>query len=108
MKRLLLPALLILVPCAASAADPSSAPANGTVASNTISATAKPRKICREEIRTGTRFSTQTCKTKEEWDAEADKAKDAIDEWSRKSGGRYSGGADGGGGVKSGVGIGGM
>lgn len=108
MKRLILPAMLILIPSAASAADPASAPASGTVASNTVSATSKPRKICREEIRTGTRFSTQTCKTKEEWDAESDKAKDAIDDWSRKSGGRYSGGADGGGGVRSGVGIGGM
>jgi hypothetical protein len=108
MKRLILPAMLILIPVTAWAADPSSAPASGTVASNTISATSKPRKICRSEIRTGTRFSTETCKTKEEWDAEADKAKDTMDDWSRKSGGRYSGGADAGGGVKSGVGIGGM
>lgn len=108
MKRFLVSAMLILIPAAALAADPSGAPASGAVASNTISATSKPRKICREEIRTGTRFSTQICKTKEEWDAEAEKARDTVDDWSRKSGGRYSGGADSGGGVKSGVGIGGM
>ena len=101
MKRLVLPALLILIPTAGSAADQSSA-------TSEVTAKAKPRKICREEIRTGTRFSTQICKTKEEWDAEADKAKETVDDWSRKSGGRYSGGADGGGGVRSGVGIGGM
>ena len=103
MKRLFLPAMLLLIPVAGSAAAQSNAPATGEV-----TAKGKQKKICHEEIRTGTRFSTQICKTKEEWDAEADKAKDTVDEWSRKSGGRYSGGADGGGGVRSGVGIGGM
>lgn len=103
MKRLFLPAMLILIPATLSAADPS-----GTSASGEVTAKAKPKKICHEEIRTGTRFTTQICKTKEEWDAEADKARDALDDWSRKSGSRYSGGTDGGGGVKSGVGIGGM
>jgi len=103
MKRLFLPAILILIPAASSAADTST-----TSASGEVTAKATPKKICHEEIRTGTRFTTQICKTKEEWDAEADKAKDTVDDWSRKSGGRYSGGPDGGGGVKSGVGIGGM
>ncbi|MBO9668963.1 MAG: hypothetical protein J7485_00445 [Sphingobium sp.] len=98
MKRFFLPAILILVPAAGFAADPT----------GEVIAKGKQKKICHEEIRTGTRFTTQICKTKEEWDAEADKAKDAVDDWSRKSGSRYSGGADAGGGVKSGVGIGGM
>ena len=101
MKKLVLPALLILIPAAGSAADQAAA-------TGEVTAKAKPKKICHEEIRTGTRFSTQICKTKEEWDAENDKAKDAVDDWSRKSGSRFSGGADAGGGVRSGVGIGGM
>lgn len=104
MKRFFLPAMLILIPGVASAADPS----GGAAGSSAATTKSKPRKICRDEIRTGTRFTTQTCKTKEEWDEEEQRAKDSIDDWSRKSGGRYSGGADGGGGVKSGVGIGGM
>ncbi|HEY1125026.1 MAG TPA: hypothetical protein VGE65_05295 [Sphingobium sp.] len=101
MKRIVLPALLLLIPAAGSAADP-------TPAAGEVTAKAKPRKICHEEIRTGTRFSTQICKTKEEWDAEAEKARETVDDWSRKSSGRFSGGPDGGGGVRSGVGIGGM
>ncbi|MBO9575104.1 MAG: hypothetical protein J7494_05160 [Sphingobium sp.] len=103
MKRIVPWALLILVPAAASAADPNEATASSADAANP-----KPRKVCHQEVRTGTKFTTRICKTQDEWDAEAAKAKDTIDNWSRLSGGRYSGGTDGGGGARSGVGIGGM
>jgi hypothetical protein len=53
-------------------------------------------------------FKETTCKTQAEWDALEAQARDTVDNWSRTSGGRYSGGADGGGGVRSGVGIGGQ
>ena len=69
MKKLFLPALLILIPTAAAAADQGDATASATDA-----AKPKPRKICREEARTGTKFTTRTCKTQDEWDAEAAKA----------------------------------
>ena len=47
-------------------------------------ADAKQRVICKQQVRTGTRFPKKTCMSKGEWDAAAEQAKrQAAEEFSR-------------------------
>jgi hypothetical protein len=105
MKTLFLAALILAAPAAVYAADQPGPPAAKAAIEG---AKTKERKVCVEQVKTGSLFKEQVCKTPAEWDALEAQAKETTSNWSRMSGGRYSGGADGGGGVRSGVGIGGQ
>lgn len=109
MKSFYISAIMLLM-AATGAPAQQVGTADQAAQSGTAAAPAKkPRKICREDPTTGSLFKKQVCKTQVEWDAEAQAAKDKMDDWGRQSGARYSGGGnDGGGGARSGVGIGGM
>ena len=58
------------------------APADTTAASNAPAAMKPPKPICRTEATTGSRFTTRTCHSKEEWTA-IDAANAAIIERNR-------------------------
>jgi hypothetical protein len=59
-----------------------SAPSDTTAASNAPAAMKPPKPICRTEATTGSRFTTRTCHSKEEWTA-IDAANAAIIERNR-------------------------
>lgn len=60
--------LTIILSLALSAAAPEAA---GTPAPTTTAAKpAKPKKICRTDVNTGSRLKGRTCKTQEQWDAQ--------------------------------------
>jgi hypothetical protein len=61
--------LSLILSLALSATSPE--PAAATPAPTTQVKPKKPKKICRSNGATGTRMKSSTCKTQEEWDAEA-------------------------------------
>lgn len=60
----------IAVAAAVMPADPSTAPVERPRAS-----TAPDRQVCKSQPRTGTRFQSKICKTRRQWEAEAEQAR---------------------------------
>ena len=59
------------------------ATASSALAQDTSTTTAKPdksKKICRTIVTTGTRFSTRHCRSKEDWDKDAETSRRYLEE----------------------------
>ena len=71
----------MLVASAALVSVPASADQNSTTQLQAQPATAAPqKKICREDIQTGSIMPKRTCKTQAEWDALTAKSQSNIDD----------------------------
>lgn len=60
--------LTLVLSLALSAAAPEAADAPAPT--TTTAKPAKPKKICRTDVNTGSRLKGRTCKTQEQWDAQ--------------------------------------
>lgn len=60
--------LTLVLSLALSAAAPEAAEA--PTPTTTTAKPAKPKKICRSDVNTGSRLKGRTCKTQEQWDAQ--------------------------------------
>lgn len=58
----------------AAAPEAAAEPAPTTTAAKPV----KPKKICRGEANTGSRLAKKVCRTQEEWDNQADSARDDV------------------------------
>ncbi|KTE21765.1 hypothetical protein ATE67_03660 [Sphingopyxis sp. H050] len=58
--------LILSLALSASAPEAAEAPAPTTATAKP----AKPKKICRTDVNTGSRLKGRTCKTQEQWDAQ--------------------------------------